>query len=672
MSNRIKNKIDKLREELEKHNYKYYVENQPVVSDYEYDQLMKSLQDLESKHPEFDSVDSPTKRVGGEPLTQFKSIKHNSPMLSIDNTYSEEELREFDERVKKNLGKEDVEYTIEEKIDGVSISLHYENGFLVLGVTRGDGKQGDDITENIKTIRAIPLKIPRISSKKKYFIPEKLEVRGEIYMPRKNFEALNEDKEQNGEDLFANPRNACAGSLKLLDPQKVAKRNLSIFVYGHVPIENSKLPQSHFDMIEYCKDLGFPVIDCQKAKNVEELISFINEFQEKKDSLGYDVDGLVVKVNRLKEQKALGFTSKSPKWSIAYKYPAERAETLLENIVIQVGRTGVLTPVAILKPVHLAGTTVSRASLHNQDELDRLEIRIGDRVLVEKSGMIIPKVVEVLHQKRNKPLKKFKFPKKCPVCNEAVSQEEGQVAVRCTNLGCLAQVKARIRHFAMRDAMDIEGLGVSLIDQLVDEGLVKDLPDIYELDFDKVSSLERMGVKSTENLFKGVEESKNRSLSRLIFALGIMDVGEHAAQVLENEYDSLDAVVDASFDSLVEIHEIGDVVAKSIVDFLSHSGTQNILKRLKQLGVRFDVKEKRVVSEKFKDKTFVITGSLEEFSRSEAEKEVRKLGGKVSSSVSKKTDFVVVGKEPGSKAEKAEKLGLNILNENKFYQMLKQ
>lgn len=669
---KVEDQICTLREKIEHHNFKYYVENRPEISDYEYDQLMKKLIQLEKEHPEFASPDSPSQRVGGAPLKQFKTVTHRIPMLSMDNTYSEQEIRDFDERVKKHLGARSVAYVVEEKIDGVSIALIYEKGKLILGATRGDGRQGDDVTENVKTVRAIPLEIPRPGVRTKQAVPRLLEVRGEIYMPKKSFEKLNKEKEEKGEELFANPRNACAGSLKLLDPKGVAQRDLSIFVHGRGHVEGGKIPENQKECIDYLSGLGFRTITSHLIHSVEELLDFIEDFKSKKDALPYEVDGLVVKVNSFKEQEALGVTSKSPRWVMAYKYPAERRETILEDIRIQVGRTGVLTPVAILKPVLLAGTTVSRASLHNQDEIERLDARIGDYVLVEKSGMIIPKVVEVLHAKRKKQLRKFMFPAKCPECGGGIIRESEYVAVRCINLGCPAQVKARIRHFASRDAMDIEGLGIALIDQLVEKGLVKDMPDIYHLDFEKVSSLERMGAKSTENLFQAIETSKSRTLNRLIYALGILDVGEHIAEVLADHYDSLDELMGADYEELRKIHEIGDVVARSLVDFFKQKGTREILAKLKKAGVRFDLKEKRTFAADFARKTFVITGTLESHSRTEAEKLVRSLGGNVGSSVSKNTDFLVVGKEPGSKLEKARKLEVKTLNESQFLEMIRR
>ena len=668
----MRNQIEQLREKIERHNYKYYVENKPEIADYEFDQLMKKLIELENKYPEYQSPNSPSQRVGGQPLKQFETVKHKIPMMSIDNTYSEQEVRDFDERVRKNLGRNDVQYVVEEKIDGVSITLLYEKGRLVLGATRGDGREGDDVTENVKTVRAIPLEIPRPGVKSAVKIPAKLEVRGEIYMPKESFEKLNAEKEKLDEDLFANPRNACAGSLKLLDPKLVAKRDLSIFIHGRGYIEGRTIPDNQKEYLEYLEQLGFRTIQCHLVQDVDGILDIIDKFKSKISHLPYDVDGLVIKVNSFKDEQALGVTSKSPRWAIAYKYPAERAETILEDIRVQVGRTGVLTPVALLKPVRLAGTTVSRASLHNQDEIERLDARIGDHVLVEKSGMIIPKVVEVLTNKRKHPLKKFPFPEKCPECGRNTIKEPELVAVRCVNLNCPAQIKGRIRHFAMRDAMDIEGLGIALIDQLVDQGLVKELPDIYELDFKKVAALERMGEKSTLNLFQAIEASKVRPLSRLIYALGILDVGEHVAQVLEDHFNSLNELMKANYETLTRIHEIGDVVARSIVDFFKQKGTRDLLLRLKKFGVRFDIKEKRKLAEGFSGKIFVVTGTLDSYSRSEAEKKIRSLGGNTASSVSKNTDFLIAGREAGSKLDKAKKIGVKILDETEFLALIKR
>lgn len=655
-----KKKIEKLRAEIERHNRLYYVEAKPVISDFEFDKLLRSLADLEEEFPEFKTSDSPTMRVGGEPLKEFKTVRHTIPMMSLDNTYSYDELREFDKRVKKTLARDRVDYFVEEKIDGVSISLTYRNGLFVLGATRGDGKSGDDVTENLKTIRDIPLKISGAK------IPELLEVRGEVYMPHHSFEEINREKEKAGEELFANPRNACAGTLKLLDPKLVAKRKLSIFCHGLGSV-HGKVPETQSELMEWFRSVGFKTIQHTAcAKNIEEVIVFAQSFAKKKEKLNYDVDGLVVKADPFRDHEILGATSKAPRWMIAYKYPAERAETILEDIEISVGRTGALTPVAHLKPVRLSGTTVSRASLHNQDEIERLDARIGDHVLVEKSGEIIPKVIEVLAEKRKTQLRKFKFPDRCPVCGGHTAQDEGQVAIRCVSLACPAQLKGRIKHYAMRDAMDIEGLGDALIEQLVNKKLVKDLADIYDLDFKEVADLERMADKSAQNLFDGIEESKSRELYRLMFGLGILNVGERAAQLLADRFRSLDRLMEATEEEFCAIREIGPVTARSIADFFKEKGTHAIIEKLRKAGVRFNVVEAKKEGTPFSGKTCVITGTLKNFSRGDAETLIRRLGGTPSSSVSKKTDFLIVGEEPGSKYDKAKELGVKILSDDEF------
>lgn len=658
-----KKKIDKLRSEIEKHNRLYYVEAKPMISDFEFDKLMRELTELEEAFPEFKTPDSPTMRVGGQPLKEFKTVRHTIPMMSLDNTYSYDELREFDKRVKKTLARERVDYFVEEKIDGVSISLTYRGGLFALGATRGDGKSGDDVTENLKTIREIPLKIHGAK------IPELLEVRGEIYMPYKSFEEINREKEKAGEELFANPRNACAGTLKLLDPKLVAKRRLSIFCHGLGTVRG-QAPKTQSELMEWFESIGFKTIQHTKvARSIEEVIEFAESFAKKKDKLDYDIDGLVVKVNSFRDHEVLGATSKAPRWMIAYKYPAERSETVLEDIEISVGRTGALTPVAHLKPVHLSGTTVSRASLHNQDEIERLDARIGDHVLVEKSGEIIPKVIEVLTQRRKSPLRKFKFPDRCPVCGGHVAQDEGQVAIRCINLACPAQLKGRIKHYAMRDAMDIEGLGDALIEQLVNKKCVKDLADIYHLDFDQVAGLERMAEKSAQNLFDGIEESKSRELYRLIFGLGILNVGERSAQLLAERFRHLDRLMDVTEEELCAIREVGPVTARSIVDFFKEKGTHAIIEKLRKAGVRFNIVEAKKEGTPFSGKTCVITGTLKNLSRSDAEALIRRLGGTPTSTVSKKTDFLIVGEEPGSKYDKAKELGVKIIEDNEFEKM---
>lgn len=666
-----KKEIERLRFEIERHNYKYYVEGKPEISDFEFDKLLRRLIDLEEAFPEFKTPGSPSQRVGGAPVKEFRSVEHKIPMLSLDNTYTFEELEDFDKRVKKFLARDKMSYFIEQKIDGVSISLTYDKGRLVLGATRGDGRFGDDVTENIKTVRAIPLLIPAPGARFKGKIPDVLEVRGEVFIPSDSFEKLNKEKEKKGEELFANPRNACAGSLKLLDPKIVAARGLSIFTHGLGVFKGGDArPKSQSEAFEFFKQLGFRTIEHTKAcSNIQEAEEFIRWFQPKRDALDYEIDGMVVKVNSFEDQKALGQTTHAPRWMIAYKYPAERKETVIEEIQVQVGRTGTLTPVAILKPVRISGSTVSRASLHNRDEIERLDVRIGDHVLVEKSGEIIPKVMEVLKEKRKKSLPKFKFPEKCPVCGGKAQSFGDEVAVRCVNFACPAQLKARVRHYAQRDAMDIDGLGEVWINTFVEKGFIKDLADIYGMDFEKIKDLERMGEKSAENLFKGIEVSKKRPLERLIYGLGILNVGERAADLLAQKFKSLDRLAGAGEVELSAIREIGPVTAQSLMQFFREPGTKKVLAKLAKAGVRFNLVEEVKKGGPLEGKSVVVTGALQNFSRSEAEAQVRRLGGHPSGSVSKKTDFLVLGNDPGSKHDKAKELGIKILSESEFLKL---
>ncbi|MBI4431594.1 MAG: NAD-dependent DNA ligase LigA [Candidatus Omnitrophica bacterium] len=658
-------------EEIERHNYAYYVENKPAIPDQAFDRLMRGLLDLEKEFPELATSLSPSQRVGGQPLEGFRSVEHRVPMLSMDNTYNFDELREFDERVRKQIGQKKIEYFVEDKIDGVSISLTYEKGRLTLAATRGDGETGDDVTSNIRTIPAVPLFIPR-SAKCKESVPDLIEVRGEVYMPKKSFEKLNEEREKCGEELFANPRNACAGSLKLLNPRMVAERELNMVCHGMGAFKGT-IPEKQSELTAFYRQIGFPVIRSSRVcAGIDAVIQFVEAYEPSRYKLDYEIDGMVIKVNDFDEQKKLGTTSKVPRFMIAYKYAAEQAETLLEDVQIQVGRTGVLTPVAVLKPVFLAGTTVSRASLHNQDEIERLDARIGDHVLVEKSGEIIPKVVKVLTQKRKGPLCKFQYPARCPVCGGHVVQTEGQVAVRCVSADCPAQLKARLRHYAMRTAMDIEGLGIQLIEQLVDSGLVNDVADLYRLTMKQLVDLERMGEKSAQNLLDGIEAGKERHLHRLIFALGIPNIGEHAAELLADEYKNLQALTRATAEELQSIHEIGPVVADAVASFFKETSTKRLLEKLAKSGVHFDLMPKRISSGALAGKTFVVTGTLERFSRDDAHRFIKEKGGKVLSSVSSKTDYLVVGESPGSKLDKARKLGVATLDEKTFLKMLEK
>jgi len=672
MTQNIKKQIDELRRKLDEHNYNYYVLAKPIISDHAFDKMLRELADLEKAHPEFASTDSPTQRVGGAPLEGFQSVKHVVPMMSIDNTYSREEVEEFHTRICKLLGKTEAEYHLEEKIDGVSIALIYEKGELVRGLTRGDGKAGDNITENLKTIRSIPLRLPAAGSQFKGEIPKLLEVRGEAYISKPQFIKINEAREKQGEELFANPRNACAGTLKQLDSKAVAERRLDAFIHGLARYEGKNPPATQDEAMRLFTELGFKTVPHRKVvRNLESAMQWIECVQGLRADLPYEIDGMVMKVNSFSDQQVCGTTNKAPRWVIAYKYPAEQAETILESISVQVGRTGVLTPVANLKPVHLAGTTVSRASLHNADEIERLDARVGDTVRIEKSGEIIPQVIEVVKSKRQGNLKKFIFPKNCPVCQTEVERTEGEVATRCVNPSCKAKLRAGLKHFAGRNAMDIENLGYALIDQLVDEELVKDFSDLYTLDVEKLAQLERMAEKSAVNVVTAVETSKSRNLGRLIFGLGIPDVGERTATVLAKHFRYLDKLAVAAKEDLENIREIGPVTAQSIEDFFKNPGTKKLIEKLKQAGVKMDIVEKEAGDNPCKGKTFVLTGTLESMARPDAEALLRKLGANVSGSVSKKTDFVVAGAEAGSKLTKAESLGVKVLNEKEFYSLLK-
>jgi len=659
----IKKEIESLREKIREHDDLYYVLNKPAISDREYDILYRKLKELEGAHPELIVADSPTQRVGGYPAEGFPTVKHIVPMMSMDNTYSAEELKEFDERVRKNLKGEKCEYVVELKFDGVSISLLYENGLWIRGATRGDGIEGDDVSNNLKTIRSIPLKFNERVKK----VPARLELRGEVYMTKDVFESINREKEKAGEEPFKNPRNAAAGSLKLLDPRVVAKRRLNIFIWGFGYCEGMDFVR-HTDFLVYLKKAGFRINPhSQLCKDIDEVIRFCDSWEGRRGKLEFEIDGMVVKVNDLKQREMLGSTSKSPRWAIAYKFPAEKALTEVEDIIVQVGRTGTITPVAILKPVHVSGSTVSRATLHNFDEIARLDVRIGDKVYIEKSGEIIPKVLSVVKEKRTGREKSFPLPDACPACGSKLHSAPDEVALRCENAGCPAQIKERILHFASRDAMDIEGMGTAIVDQLVDKGLIKDYADIYYLKIDDIKKLDRMAEKSAANLSDAIKKSKNNDLNRLIYALGIRHVGEHSAWILADHFSCVSKLAGAGFDELTRIREIGPVVAESINDFFGNKNNMRILNRLSETNLNMS---RSAVAAKaggvLKGKTVVITGTLKNYSRSRAEELVRRLGGNPSSSVSKNTYFVVAGEEPGSKIDKAKALGVKIINEEEF------
>ncbi|MCX7917937.1 MAG: NAD-dependent DNA ligase LigA [bacterium] len=656
-----KERIEELVKLINYYNYMYYVENNPVISDYEYDQLYKELLELEEKFPQYKLPDSPTQKVGGKPLEEFKTVEHKIPMLSMDNTYSDEELIEFDAKIKRMVDVRDVDYVVELKYDGVAVSLHYKNGEFFLGVTRGDGFRGDDITENLRTIKTLPLKI-------KY--KEPIEVRGEVYMRKDDFEKLNKERKEKGEVLFANPRNATAGSLKLLDPKLVAQRNLQIFIYQGF-LNNG--PKTHWEVLEFLKNIGFPVSPYRKhCKNIKEVIEYCNEWQDKRFSLPYNIDGMVIKVNSLDLQKNLGTTTKSPRWAVAYKFPAEQVSTIVKDVIVQVGRTGTLTPVAILEPVLVSGTTVSRATLHNFDEIKRLGVKIGDRVFVEKSGEIIPKVVKVIPEVRKGNEKDIQIPTECPVCGSKVVKDREEVAIRCPNIRCPAQVKERIIHFASRDAMDIEGLGEKWVNIFVDNKLLSDYGDIYYLKYEDLIKLERMGDKSVRNLLEAIEKSKTRPFANLIYALGIRHIGIHASEILADEFTSIDEIKKASLEKLSSIPEIGPIMAESIKDFFSNEENLKVIEKLRKAGVKMEREKIEEKKEILAGLTFVITGTLKNYSRNEIQNYIKKLGGKVTNSVSKNTDYIICGSEPGSKLEKGRALGIKIISEEEFEKLVKE
>ena len=664
MSKDVKRKIDRLRHEIRRHDYLYYVLNQPEISDRRYDQLFAELKALEQANPKFITADSPTQRVSERPLDEFVSVRHAVPMLSMDNTYNSEELRAFDERVRKQLGGQDYDYVVELKIDGVAISLRYERGTLVTAATRGDGEVGDDVTANVRTIKAVPLVL--LDGRN---IPDVLEVRGEVYMPTKAFVELNKLRADAGEPLFANPRNAAAGSLKLLDARTTAERNLAFFAYS-VGELSGPLGENHYQTLQRFKKLGLPVNpNIKKAKDIDQVIDICLSWGQKKQQLDYQIDGMVIKVNRFDQRDILGATGRAPRWCISYKFPAEQAETTVVSIDVQVGKSGILTPVANLSPVRLAGTTVKRATLHNFDELNRLDVRCGDTVVIEKAGEIIPQVLQVKKKLRPPGTAPFKVPKKCPNCGSEVRKDEDGVYIRCVNRDCLGQLKERLKYFAGRGQMDIEHLGQALIEQLVDSGLVKNFADIYTLRADQLAGLQRMAEKSAQNVIDAIENSKRQPLWRLIAALGIRHIGGQSAQILAEHFGSLDALMKADQQTLEDIDQIGPTMAESVYEYFRNEKNRAVIRELNSLGVKpKQAKTKR--SDKLAGKTIVVTGSLENFTRQQIELAIRQAGGKSAGSVSKKTDFVLAGKEPGSKLEKARQLGVKVINEKQFTEML--
>lgn len=664
MTKDVAAEINRLREEIERHNELYYTNAQPEITDEEFDALMRQLSELEAKHPEFQSPDSPTQRVGGKPLTEFRTVPHRVPMLSMDNTYNPDELREFDQRVRRLLGDEPPVYAVEPKIDGVSISLTYEHGRFVQGATRGDGRSGDDVSENLKTIRTLPL---RLRGK----APTLIEVRGEVYFRKLDFVEINREREEQGELPFANPRNSAAGTLKRLDSRLVKSKPLQFIIYGTGYVEGVEL-RSHVESMNYLKGLGLPTSpEMRSFEDFEALVDYCVRWAEKRHELEYEVDGMVIKVDSYAQRQRLGSTSKSPRWQVAYKYAAEQAVTTVEAIEIQIGKTGMLTPVAHFVPVQLAGTTVARASLHNEDEIRRKDIRVGDQVVIEKAGEIIPQVVSVLTDKRTGREKEFHFPKTCPACDTAVRRDEGGVYIRCPNPKCPALFKNVVEFYAHRHAMDIEGLGPAVIEQLVDQGLVVRLPDLYRLTEEQVASLERMGKKSARNLIEAIAGSKERGLARVLVGLGIRHVGRRAAEILAEHYGAAQPLMQADAAELARINEIGPVIADSVYRYFHEGSGAEIVADLQQLGVKLTEERKATAKgSALAGKTVVVTGTLPKRSREEMHELIKANGGKVSGSVSSKTSYVVAGEEAGSKLTKAQSLGIEILSEEDLENLL--
>jgi DNA ligase (NAD+) len=660
--------IEKLRDQIRHHDELYYVNDAPEISDRDYDLLLQKLQQLEEAHPELVTPDSPTQRVGGRPAEGFPEVVHTRQMLSLDNSYNIDELRAFDERCQRLAEGRALEYVAELKIDGLSLSLQYENGVLARGVTRGDGRIGEDVTQNARTIRSVPLRLKPGAKG----IDGPLEVRGEVFIPLDVFQRTNAEREEAGEPRFANPRNAAAGAIRQLDPKLVARRKLEMFAYDLL-VGGRKPFATHSASLEWLEKAGFRVNGRRKVcKTIDEVIDFANEQEQHRDDLGYEIDGLVVKVNSTALQDEFGATSKAPRWAIAYKYPARQASTQVLDIKVQVGRTGALTPVAYLEPVFLAGTTVSRATLHNEDEIKRLGVKIGDWVMIEKSGEIIPKVLSVLTAKRTGTEKPFRAPKNCPVCGGLISRPEGEVVARCVAADCQAQLVGRLLHFASRRAMRIEGLGDVLAIQMVEAKLVKDVGDLYSLTLEQVAALPRMAKKSATNLLEQIEASKSRELTNLIYALGIRHVGERTAGILAHETGSLDRLAEATVEELDAIPEIGLTVAESVRDWFGDEGNRGLCDRLRAAGINTESSRQSRASldERFAGKQFVLTGTLSSFTRDEAKALIEAKGGRVNSSVSKKTDYVVAGEAAGSKLDKAESLGVTVIDESAFKELL--
>lgn len=661
-----KKEIARLRKQIDKHNYHYYVLNDPLISDYEYDKLYKNLESLEKRFPQLIILESPTQRVGGKPLKGFKTVIHKTKMLSLDNTYSEDDLKEFDKRIKKVL-KNDVNYEVTLKVDGVAVALLYEDGKLVFGSTRGDGVRGDDVTQNLRTIRSLPLRIITEDS-----VLKNIEVRGEVFLPVLSFTKLNKEREDSGLPQFVNPRNAAAGTLKLLAAQEVARRGLDIFIHT-IPRSPGGSYNSHYKTLKALGRNGFKIIPHMKlCTSVEQVHDYITKWQNKRETLGYEVDGLVIKVDNYEQRELLGTTMKSPRWAIAYKYPACQVITKIKDIIVQVGRTGRITPVALLEPVFLSGSTISRATLHNEDEIKKKDIRINDLVVIEKGGEVIPKVVSVVRDQSARRKEAFKFPGCCPVCREKIVRLSHEANWRCVNTSCPAQLKGGILHFASRPAMDIEGFGDILVEQLVDTGLVKRFDDIYRLEKDVLVKLERMADKSAQNLVRSIEQSKDRDFTRVLYGLGIPNIGVNCANILVDEFGSIESMINAEVEEYEEINGIGNVIAESTVNYFKSKHNLELINELKKFGLHFTLGRKQDRINSLRGKTFVFTGELSSVNRSEVQAVVRKYGGHPGTTVSKKTDYLVYGSKTGSKYRRAKKLGIRVLSELEFFDLIKK
>jgi DNA ligase (NAD+) len=661
--------IGDLRDEINRHNHYYYIKDAPVISDSEYDSLFRKLEKLEERFPELITDSSPTQRVGAPVEGGFKTVEHGEKMLSLQDVFDYGELEDFLKRIEKDLGKpiEEIDFVCELKIDGSAVSLLYEDGKFVRGATRGDGLTGEDITSNLKTINSIPLSL--MDSGKG--IPERIEVRGEVYLGRKEFLSINREREEEGQSVFANPRNAAAGSLRQIDPSMTAKRRLNIFIYGATR-ESVTDMESHYQVLEYLKGLGLRVNpNIRLVRGVDSIKEYIESWKDERKKLFYETDGIVIKVNDLGFQQKLGQTSRNPRWAAAYKYPPEQGVSRVLDIEVSVGRTGALTPVAVLEPVKVAGSTISHATLHNEDEVKRKDVRIGDKVIIHKAGDVIPEIVKVIAEERNGTEKEFKMPGKCPVCGSRVVRLEGEAAHRCTYIACPAQQFERIVHFVSKGGMDIDGLGPSIVEKLIEEGLIKDVADIYYLKYDDIISLENFGEKSTENLLEAIEESKRRPLSRLLFALGIRFVGSHTADIISERFKGLDSLMDAGFDEIQAVKEVGPRIAESIVDFFREEQNRKVIEKLRKAGLNFGAGKKDVKKKAgFDGKTFVLTGKLDGYTREEAGEIIEGFGGRVTSGVSRSTDIVLAGQDAGSKLDKARSLGIKVIDEGKFKEMM--